>query len=105
MKTVYYPSPDNMTIEQFAEHYDLTMEIRERSILEQSQGFERIYGRFARTEINEGNCLETVIGQGMSADSAIADYARKIAGKVMVVDAMLPERKELNVPVGVVLGR
>lgn len=54
---------------------------------------------FAYSDVKSGSFLTGVFGNGDTVEEAIADYAKKIEGEVLVIHAMTDKRKELQVPV------
>lgn len=88
------------TIEKFADEYGLVMEVYERpqrSI--QERGLKRFYAHFKSAEIKDGSCLAGVSGDGNTPETAIEEYARKIEERLLVIDAMQPSRREIEVPI------
>lgn len=60
----------------------------------------RFCARIEGAEVKEKGCLASVHGNGITPLAAIADYAKQIAGKVIVFDAFDGEkRRELQVPI------
>jgi hypothetical protein len=86
---------ERSTIEAFAEKHGLVMEIYERD----NPQLAPLYGRFRRVEIKDGALLESAFGDGVTESAVIRDYARRISGKLIVFDAMGPNRKEIQCPV------
>lgn len=88
-----------MTIEDFAEANRLTMEVRERKVPLGSPN--RFYARFASSETKEyagDGILSGTYGSGATEAEAIADYAKEISLKLLVLDAWKPTRREIEVP-------
>jgi len=80
------------TIEAFAEKHGLTM-----SVVEYSWGFG---ASFEHAETLSGSILTSEYGMGAIEDDAIADYARKISKKRLVINATGGEsRREIQVPI------
>jgi hypothetical protein len=79
------------TIRQFAEKNDLTMEARQCN----SGGW---VASFENCEIKEGMILNGEYGSGKTMVEAIKDYAQKISGKLIVLNAYGKGRKEIYVP-------
>lgn len=94
MKIEYHYIP-TMTIEQFAEKHDLTMAIFERKGGHPSV---RFYAHFKNAEVKDGSVLIGEHGNGPTEGEAIADYARKISGKRLVLNAYDEKRLEIDVP-------
>ncbi len=91
------------TIEEFADTHNLTMQVTERS--EQYVAMPhigtggRFYAHFRHAEIRSGERgLAAVYGNGAAAAEAIANYGPEISEKLLIVDAMTPERREIRVP-------
>ncbi len=90
---------DRMTIEEFANAHGLTMEIVERGAFARKHTpVDRFYARFKDAEVQEGSVLIGVTGNGNSEYEAIYNYAEKIEGKMLVIDAFGSNRKEIMVP-------
>ena len=96
MKIEYYYQPNKITIEKFAVEHDLTMEVHQRGA--SSLVADKFYARFKRCEIKVGYCLKSSFGDGSSPEHAIANYAKEISGKLLVIDAMSTGRKEIQCP-------
>ncbi len=96
---------DRVSIEQFAEKNDLVMVVDERGInirtASQYQFF-RFYASFKCVEVKSGGILFGEHGDGDTEEEAIYDYARRISGELIVVDAGDP-RKRREIKVGVLL--
>lgn len=58
----------------------------------------RYYAKFSSSETKNGVVLAGVFGNGPTVDDAIEDYAMAISGKLLVIDAMKPTRREIQVP-------
>lgn len=99
MKIVMRKQP-RQTIEDFADEYDLIMEVTERR--PELCGFENYnkhYACFQSAEIAAGGILQGAHGNGATPEAAIRDYKRNIAGRTLVVDAMKLSRREIQVPI------
>lgn len=81
--------PETLTLEQFAERHDLTMELTERP-LEAWEGpkaaMDRWMARFQDTDVVDGSLLVGTCGNGPTQTEAMNDYAKKISGKKIAVD-------------------
>lgn len=96
MKITVHELP-RMTVEEFADLHDLEMEVRERF---SEDGPYRFYAHFSETEESRGGLLVGVYGDGGSPEEAIANYAKAISGKLLVVQPFSPEgRKKISVPI------
>jgi len=59
----------------------------------------RYYASFDGAEVRTGRCgLLGVTGYGGKPAAAVADYARFISGRTLVVDAFKDTQRELDVP-------
>lgn len=85
-----------ITIEEFADKYDLTMEIHERPLPEGASA--RFYAHFKSCEIMDRGCLRGTFGDGATPEEAIKDYAASIRLCRIVIDARHPTRREIEVP-------
>jgi hypothetical protein len=88
---------DRQTISNFAVAHDLVMEVNERASCLNSDN--RFYAQFKHAEVADRGFLCGVYGDGRTVHLAIADYAEKISGKRLVINAYGPHRKEINVPI------
>lgn len=79
----------------FADEHELVMELTERP---KAYGLSRWCARFKQVEIKGDGVLIGAHGDGDTQEAAIADYARRIEGHVLVFRAFHPERKEIQVP-------
>lgn len=78
------------TIEEFADHYGLTMFVRERD--DDFDGVWRYCASFREVEAREGSFLASRAGFGPTPEAAIADYARWLSLKPIAINAFQPER-------------
>lgn len=79
-----------MRIEEFADKHDLKMEIGERQQYLCGNDEMRFWARFKGVEAKdyESSCiLSGEHGNGRTPEAAINNYATKITGKLLVVDA------------------
>jgi hypothetical protein len=83
--------PAKMIIQLFAEKHDLTMIIHR-------YGPSRVTAQFQGVEVKQGDILTTCYGDARSEGAAIAEYARKISGHMLVIDAMAPHRRQIQAP-------
>jgi hypothetical protein len=89
---------ERMTLEQFANKHELVMEIYERP--HDITWAEPFYANFVHAELAENGCLVGAYGNGYSPEDAIKDYAKRISGKRLVLNAFTNEkRKEILVPI------
>ena len=91
---------DEMTLREFAEKYDLELEIHERTGWWNPNLGEngRYYCHFKHSYIKDGICITVVSGDGATKQAAIENYAKEISGKRLVVRITGGERKEMRVP-------
>ncbi len=91
---------DEMTLREFAEKYDLELEILERTGWWNPNLGEngRYYCHFKHSDIKEGPCLVGVSGNGSTKQAAVENYAREISDKRLIIDAGSKERCEIRVP-------
>lgn len=94
MKTVIKRA-SRMTIEEFAEKHGLTMVLTERRKQYIRVPHERWLAHFDNCETKDGCILSGTYGQGATTKEAIADYADKITGKLLVIDAYGDNRREI----------
>lgn len=88
---------EKTTIEKFADKHGLVMEVHERK--RPLGDLARFYAHFKGVEVKKQPCfLLGEFGNGSTPKNAIADYADKISGELLVVDAMAPDRREILVP-------
>ena len=81
----------------FADSHGLTMEVRERTG-DLGRGHSRYYAHFTDAETKDGGCLVGTFGNGATKDSAIADYAEELRGRLLVVGAYTSNRREIQCP-------
>ena len=86
-----------MTIEEFANEYDLVMEVNERN-LEIHKGLHRFYAHFERCDIQKGMFLHGSFGNGSTPEEAIQEYAKEISSQILVFNSYSKERREIRVP-------
>jgi hypothetical protein len=85
-----------MNIEEYADALNLQLDITRHA----NQG-NRYTASFEHCEIKdsaESSVLSSAYGNGYSPATAIEDYAKKIKGKLLVVNAMSLDRREYFVP-------
>lgn len=79
-----------------AHEHGLRLHLRERDGV---TGAMRFYASFENCEVKRGALLHGTCGNGATRSLAIADYAAKISGQHLVVNAMSPERRrDIHVP-------
>lgn len=83
------------SIEEFADKYNLTMKVVRRGI----SNLPKFYAHFVGVDIKNGNILSATYGDGSTEKEAIDAYAKAISQKLIVVNAMHRDRREINVPI------
>lgn len=53
---------------------------------------------FESTEVKNGCLLISSYGEGKSVKQAKANYCRKLSGEILVMDALLKNRREIQLP-------
>ena len=85
------------SIENFADKNGLIMEVHERPYKVGDP--ERYYAHFKNSEVREGiDCLLGLMGSGSTPDEAIAEYAKRLSLRLLIIDSFLPSRREIKVP-------
>lgn len=84
------------SLESFAEEHDLTMVVEERAA--PSSPGALWFATFKDAEVKDGISLIGVIGSGAYVEQAIDDYRKRISEKLIVIDAMQKNRREIQVP-------
>lgn len=91
-----------MKVADFADQHGLTMKCveRTRTDLHPSFNYEAMhwYAYFENTDIKDGSMLCGSHRNGPTQAAAIKAYAQEISGKLLVVGAFTPERREIWVP-------
>jgi hypothetical protein len=87
-----------MTLKEFAELHDLVMEVGERPRWSWKDDSSRWHAAFKRAEVKGDGVLIGEWGEGPTLEKAIADYASKLPGKTLVIDACTDRRREILVP-------
>jgi hypothetical protein len=87
---------EQMTIKEFAERNDLTMEITERR--ESSSFLASFFASFKDCELSDHGKLISIYGDGNTEKEAINNCARRISCKILVFKAYTKDRKEIIVP-------
>lgn len=95
MKTIRRTIPA-MTIEQFADQHDLTLQIVERKL--DVGNPMRYYACFERAEIKESIFLVGCFGNGVTEQQAIDNYAREIEMRTLVINSTGNDRRQIEVP-------
>jgi hypothetical protein len=89
--------PAAISLEEFANLHELTMELHQR------YGGDW-YARFARCEVVNGKLLSASSGDGATEDAAMENYAQIISGQVITTDGgithiIVPELGGVRKPV------
>lgn len=84
-----------MSLEEFADKHGLVMEVHERE-KPVNEG-KRFYAHFRGVEVLKDSVLVSEYGDGSDPVIAVAKYAKMISGKVLVLDAYKPTRREIIV--------
>jgi hypothetical protein len=92
-----------MRLSAFADQHGLRMKVIERKPGDLHPQFKyetnRWYAQFDNAEVKDGICLVGTFGNGATKAEAIKDYAKKISGKRLVIDAFNKEkRREIEAP-------
>ena len=88
-----------LSIQEFAERYDLTMQINERAKPYPNNNKKyRFYAKFNHIEILDGNMLKSFYGNGENPRDAILNYIVEIVGQKAIYKAGSEERKEIQIP-------
>lgn len=83
-----------MEFQEFADKYDLELEIRERG----SGAKWPIYIHFKGVEVKDGSLLLGEYGNGRTLKEAVCNYAALISNKLLVKGAYTDQRKEIIAP-------
>ena len=100
MKIIMHEA-DRCGLTAFADANNLIMEIHERVPSDMGARWtenDHYYAKFKACDIKVGACLASEYGNGATPDDAMWDYAQRISGKILVVDAYLNSRREIKVP-------
>ena len=96
MKITYHNNPD-ITLDDFAAKYGLSMNVRERTDWAE-RGLYRFYASFGRLEVKVGGGLLSEYGDGATPEEAITNYCELISNKHLVRDAYQETRIEFISP-------
>jgi hypothetical protein len=85
--------PEEITIEQFADRYNLVMEVRKYS------SGNPFFAHFKNAEVRDGSILITPSGRGHTEEEAILNYAKLISEKILVFNSFSRvNNTEIRVP-------
>jgi hypothetical protein len=92
-------TPD-MTIDEFAEKHNLTMELRESAMdgWTRKQGLPRYIASFKGAEVKGDSVLSSEFGDGNTPEAAIENYAQQVRGELLVIGAFSESRREIRCP-------
>ncbi len=77
----------------FADEHNLVLEIHERWANDM-----RYFAFFRGCEVKSDAILSTKFGNGSTPNKAVRAYAENISGKLLVFNAMSPNRREIVAP-------
>jgi hypothetical protein len=86
-----------LTLDQFADVYDLVLEVIERPSDHVYNGY-RFHARFKGVEVMDRGLLISEYGSGPTEQEAIDNYRKKLTEKLIVYGAYTPVRQEILVP-------
>lgn len=89
------------TLTAFTDKHGLCIEINSRSPKAFGTRWTddmRWFAGFANCDVNYGSLLIPVYGQGTTPDAALADYAKRISDKRLVLNAFMEDRREIRIP-------
>ena len=99
--TITYVGDPTQSFSTFADEHWLAMDVTERSGGSPNSSM-RFYACFKHSETKRSTadgCLAGTYGNGATPDAAIKNYAEKLRGKLLVVNAMSDtERREIQCP-------
>ena len=84
-----------VSFEAFADEHELTIVINERP---SSYKLPRYFAAFEHVEVMERGCLASICGDGDTKVEAIRNYAARLAGERIAVDAYTDKRREIQCP-------
>ncbi len=89
-----------MTLEQFADEHELTLQVTERGseTLKLPCVRHRWHAGFKGVEVKQRSCLMSIYGNGSTKEDAIDDYRQQLSEKSVVVDAYSSKRRDIEVP-------
>lgn len=99
MKIILNEQP-RMTLEEFADKHGLVMEVTERDKQEIGPLCRRFryYACFRGAETKVCHILRSEYGNGSTPAKAIANYARKTSGRLLVINNFQTSRREIQCP-------
>lgn len=84
------------TLAEFANEYGLTLRVYERP---PGTSLPRFYASFPNVERKDNSILRSEFGDGTTEEEAIAAYATRLSGQLLVIDAYRPSRKDIVAPI------
>lgn len=81
-----------MTFTEFLNAHGLVVQIVE------SESGKGHHAKIERTEVKDGALLRGALGRGLTRAEALQDLARDVVGETLVVDAMQPTARTIEVP-------
>lgn len=87
-----------MTIADFATRHGLTMSLRERPrhmCPEESGRWIASFKNVETKDCSSSGVLSGTYGNGATQAKAIADYARQLSGRLLIIGAYTPDRREI----------
>ena len=85
------------TFGDFADRHSLTLVVKERPI-DREWVHGRYYAYVEGAEVKEGRLLRSTYGNGVTPDKAISEYAGRLRGLILVINADGDDRRELQCP-------
>jgi hypothetical protein len=85
MEVIVHTHGDSVTFSEFADKYDVKMVVRERPRDLWRHG--RYFASFDRVDVMERGMLRSEHGNGETPEAAIVDYAQRLLGKRLAIDA------------------
>ena len=82
------------SLEDFANKHKLELDVNERT----DPALPKYYVAFKSSEVKDGSMLISSSGDGNTIDEAIDEYKKKVSNKVLVINAMKENRREIRVP-------
>lgn len=86
------------SFKEFADQHGLVMEICEHPASLGLGPAARYHASFHGAEVSEPGVLVGAYGNGPTKEAAIADYARELRGRRLVVGAYTDKRREIQCP-------
>lgn len=86
-----------MGLEEFADQHGLTLQVTERAMddYQRRNNIPRFVAHFKGVEVASAGILSSTYGDGNTEHEAIANYAKAISTKTLVVNAYKSDRVEI----------